>query len=409
MSSILPNKNSFLPSTPVDGQVFVDSKFIKWIYDAENRLWDKIGQVQSIPLATESSDGLLSPQLKSTIDSIPQSPGGFGLIVDTKTILKSPSNPDGIISGNVKLVSDSIDITCVGPNNRKITSNDPIVVCDGQQQSLPSLKFGINDLFLQTFYFNSCGPKGKSGDKGDTGPDGDNGYIQNGPPGVKGLPGENITQLCELAGIKFKDIDGLTDKVIVRLEAIDDKLVVTKGIVNSVSNKPADKLVILPIGRSLVFEGTGSCGKSRLRDWKIVQAQSDTSPTNVQLIRLAKGSDESSDSISINGTMDLNTFVTQIIEEYVSRLAQIDQQWGKQVKEYMQSLDDNARGILSDLANQLAMCEFNIPAIEYCITLNACKTAQSTTTTPSLSSPRITSGTANPTGGNVGDIYLQYS
>lgn len=409
MSSILPNRSSFLPSTPIDGQVFVDSQFVKWIYDAENRVWDKIGQVDSIPLATDNNAGLLSPQLKSVVDSIPQSPGGFGIITDTKTILKSPSNPDGVISGNIKLVSDSLNITCVGPNSQKITSSNPIVVCDGQQQQLPSLLFQVNETFLETFYFNSCGPKGKTGDKGDTGPDGDDGFIQNGPPGIKGLPGEDITDLCELAGIKFRDVDGLSDKAIVSLEAVDDKLIVTKGSVSAASNKPADKIVVAPIGRALVFEGTGSCGKSRLRDYKIVQAQSDISPTNVQLIRLARGSDESSDAIAINGTMDLNTFVDQMVEEYVGKLANIDEQWGKQVKEYMQSLDDNARGILSDLANQLSMCEFNTPAVEYCITLEACKTAQVPTTPSLLSSPRITSGTANPTGGNAGDIYLQYS
>jgi hypothetical protein len=64
--------------------------------------------------------------------------------------------------------------------------------------------------------------------------------------------------------------------------------------------------------------------------------------------------------------------VQGIVAEYKDRLTKLDQTWGKQVKQFIENIDDSARNILSDLAQQLTLCEFNLPAIEYCITFKGC-------------------------------------
>ena len=78
---------SVFPPMPTDGQIFIDSELVRWIYDKELDLWERSGTADSIPVATATSDGLLSRQLKSTLDTIPAVGGGFGIIVDTKYIL----------------------------------------------------------------------------------------------------------------------------------------------------------------------------------------------------------------------------------------------------------------------------------------------------------------------------------
>ena len=113
-SSIIRNGQcSVLPSTPTNGQVFVDSEFVKWIYNLELDLWERTGTVEAIPLATENTDGLMTSMDKRLLDKVPAVGGSFGLVVDTKLLLQSPTNPDGVVQGDIKLRSDSLDIVCV--------------------------------------------------------------------------------------------------------------------------------------------------------------------------------------------------------------------------------------------------------------------------------------------------------
>ena len=74
----MPNTN--LPQSPFDGQIFIDAFRVKWVYSSENGCWMRTGVVSDIPVASETIAGLLSSQLKNTLDGIPQKGGHFGII-----------------------------------------------------------------------------------------------------------------------------------------------------------------------------------------------------------------------------------------------------------------------------------------------------------------------------------------
>ncbi len=381
-STILSNgKCSVLPTTPTHGQVFVDSEFVRWIYNSKLKLWERAGTVDSIPLATTNSDGLMSASDKRMLDKVPAVGGSFGLVVDTKLLLQSPTNPEGVIQGDIQLKSESLDIICVGPDKVKLNcSVPPELECLSPNGEPPGLLFKLNDKFLDTLIVDLPGPLGKTGDTGDVGNQGNHGF-SDGPKGDDGEQGESIDELCELTDLKYNDITGIADTAIVGMELIDDdghgcKLIVTKSKLNVAEDEPAEKIIASAISRSVVYApdpDADTCDITRLDDFTFAQPPGDTTPLNIQLLRLPKGSNEHEDEpIGFNGTMNLQGFVGDIVTEYKSRLTKLDETWGKQVKSYVESIDDKARGILSGLADDLAQCEFDLPAVEYCITFTGC-------------------------------------
>ena len=111
VSSILPHdKCTILPIIPTDGQRFVDAQMVQWIFNAKFGVWERRGTVEDIPLATLDVSGYMSPQDKNMLDGVPAIGGGFGIITDTKLLLKSQTNPEGIITGDIVLRSESLDI-----------------------------------------------------------------------------------------------------------------------------------------------------------------------------------------------------------------------------------------------------------------------------------------------------------
>lgn len=379
-SSILPNGHcSILPITPTDGQIFIDKEMVKWIYNASNDLWERSGTSATIPLVSSTNIGYISYKDKALLDSIPAVPGGFGIITDTKLLLKSESNPEGVISGDIQLKSESLDIACANADGIRLDcSTPPSLECITSTELVPGFTFRLSKKFLDTLVFNLPGPQGKTGHKGAKGPQGKPGY-NGGPPGAKGKPGEDIEELCTLTGVVYNDIEGITDTAIVDMDILDDdghgcKLSVTKAKLNIPGDVPADKLYALPLNRYLVYEpepDEGTCAISRLTKWKLKKDPGDNTPTNLNLIRLATGSDQNTDQpVGFNANMTLRQFITGIVTAYQKKLTKIDKLYGKHVKEYINNLDNKARTILSNLANELSMCEFDLPAVEYCITFS---------------------------------------
>ncbi len=118
-------RETVLPATPTDKQIFVDSERVRWVYDAETEVWERAGTVENIPLANATTTGLMSSQDKALLDGVPEVGGGFGIIVDAKMVLQTASNPEGVIKGDVKLRSDSLDIICVGADRLKLKCQVP--------------------------------------------------------------------------------------------------------------------------------------------------------------------------------------------------------------------------------------------------------------------------------------------
>jgi len=75
--------------------------------------------------------------------------------------------------------------------------------------------------------------------------------------------------------------------------------------------------------------------------------------------------------------MTLEDFVKDVVKDYKSKLVDINDNWGAELKKYIESIDDKARTIISALANKVSMCEFNLPAVEYCITIACTPTSPS--------------------------------
>jgi hypothetical protein len=413
ISSILPNNRyTFLPISPTDGQRFVDAQLVQWIYNGKEGIWERRGTADELPLATLDQIGLLSPQDKNLIDSIPAVGGGFGIITDTKLLLQSPTNPEGVITGDIKLKSDSLDIVCVGPDKTKLDCVIPDALeCVGTipAETPPGLTFKLSSKFLDTLFIDVRGPKGKTGYKGEKGDQGEPGYSE-GPSGDKGIQGGSINELCTLDEIRYNDIGGITDTPIVGLNLVDDdghgcKLVVTKAKINVEEGRSADKLVVAGLSRSLIYEpdaDASNCDLTRLDDWTLVKSPGDRTPTNLQLLRLPKGTNETIDNpVGFNGTMTLEGFVGQLVNEYKDRLTKLDESWGKQVRDYINGLDDKARGILSNLANDVALCEFNLPAVEYGITFVGCEP-----TSPSAAAAQRAAHSPVTAGNNVATIGM---
>jgi hypothetical protein len=380
-SSILPNGLcSALPFTPTDGQVFIDAQRVQWVYSADNGVWERRGTADDIPLASSEQSGLMSPQQKNMLDKVPAIGGGFGIITDTKTILSAPNNPAGVISGDIVLKSDSLDITCIGYNGVELTPGctpltGDIICTETDTPDTAGLKFVLSEKFLKTLYVDAGGDKGKTGYEGPKGEEGENGWIPNGPSGNTGPAGEDILELCELEDIVYRDIPGLTDTAIVRMALLNDetggcKLVVYKAKIQSENESLANRLKATQVSRTIAYpESTNKCNIDSLLDYEILQAAGDTSPLDLQLLRLPK---QVTDEVNFNGSLSLSGFLDSIANIYRDKLKEADQTWGRQVKKYIESSDSSARTILSNLANEVAQCEFNLPAVEYCITFETC-------------------------------------
>ena len=380
-SSILPNGAcTALPFTPTDGQVFVDNERVKWVYDAELDLWQRSGTADVVPLATSDIIGYMSYLDKSLLDQIPAVPGGFGIITDTKLLLQSPTNPEGVIRGDIELVSESLDIECV--SNAGATINcltPPGMDCETNNGQSSGLSFKLSDKFLNSLLVNIPGQQGKKGPKGNKGNPGKPGFA-GGPAGRAGRPGPSISELCRLTGVKYNDLDGVTDTAIVDLGLIDDdghgcKLVVTKAKLNVPGDAPADKVIATPLIRGVVYDADDdpeNCKITRLDDWRLVKPVGDDTPLNIQLLRLSTGSEQTGQPSGFNASMTIKKFISDIVKEYKQRLAKVDRDYGKVVKSYIESIDSKARDILSSLANDLTQCEFDLPAVEYCITFTGC-------------------------------------
>ena len=385
-SSILPNDRcSVLPITPTDGQIFVDAERIKWIYNAENGVWDKAGTVDTAPLADNVESGLMSSADKRLLDGVPIIGGGFGLIVDSKLVLQSSANPSGVLQGNIKLVSDSLDIICVDSALDPIPSDQtspPQVISDEGNESpgeLPGLMFKASEKFLKTLMVDRPGPDGQRGLKGDTGGQGRDG-LSDGPVGKVGKGGVSIAEKCELVDVTYVDSPGSTTIGVVDISIQDNcELVLTTSPIGIDGESPS-KVTATPISRSVVYEedeedeGEETCDLTRLDDWKIAGGP-EKGEDAVQLLRLADGSHSS--GVAFSGDMTLINFVEDVVEHYKSKLVSVNDDWSKELKEYIESVDDKSRTIVSTLANQVSTCEFNLPAVEYCITIECPPTSPS--------------------------------
>jgi len=356
---------TLLPITPNDGQIFLDHENVQWRYNIEQDIWLKYAAIEVLPLATETNSGLMSGAHKTLLNNVPTTPGGFGIVI--------PHSIEPIV-GDIELLSNSLNIECVTTDNQPINPDCVYsgVACEGLLNNYPGFNFSLSHDFLNNLVVNFPGQAGPRGVQGVTGPQGALGWSL-GPKGIQGTTGIGTTVECTLGKIIYQDIPGVTDKAIVNLQINQDTCTLQYTVAKiQMSNGPAQELVATPLTRSIGYPNTvqrGNCDvTARLNDWILYQPSGDTTPLNMQLVRLAKNANIDTHAGNAFNTYPLVEFINDIVDNYQTQLEHNYTTWESQVKTYVQAIDNSARDILSGLANELAQCEFNLPA-QVCVSI----------------------------------------
>ena len=360
------------PDQPFDHQTLCDSFGVIWTFDSEFNCWRRDASVNKIPLASRTTTGLMSAQDKALLDSIPYKGGGFGIIVRPLLSLATPTNPDGVIFGDVVFLSDSLDITCVSGDGYDMKgikgsgcSPNGCVNVGATPDNAP--KPGFNLQISQTFLDSLCfeipgcvGPRGEKGPKGKTGAPG----TGDGPPGKKGNPGKDVTETSTFTGIKVLELDEISDTAVVGME-----LNAEKGILSVIKSRmrvpsadvPADQVIALPIVRSLDWTDD-EFGYSLTRP-----ADDPLPAANATIMHYPQGFTPGGDikETDVNAST-LGVFVDSIVNYYRNELLKLGEKYDVQIREHVIGRDDAARQQLNILAEELANCEFKLP-IETCM------------------------------------------
>lgn len=384
MATIRSDRVTVLPPVPFDGQSFIDSSHIRWIYSANNNVWINAGQVDTVPLASSELSGLLSAQDKVFIDSLPAVGGGFGLIVKPQLLLATEDNPEGIIQGDITLFSESLDIECIGSPRSTLASNAPCselrADCVDGDETI-GLAFRLSEKFLKSLIFDLPGSIGPEGNPGPKGKDGEPSVCPT-PVGDKGPPGKSRTETCKLVGPVYEDVDGVFSEAIVDIKTSRDCIVsAIKAPINVPENsKPADQVIATPVIRSIIFpENPGG-----ITDWELTKPSTDDTELDLLLLRIPTEGDCTNIAFA---SFQLSNYINDIVKDYEEKLIEFDEDWRQQVKAYIEQRDDEARKILANLANKIAECERKV------------KLCASTTTTcvPPLTTPVPITTTLAPT------------
>lgn len=365
------------PDSPDDQQIFVDNDGNQWVYDIHTDSWEFSGPKLNINLASGTETGLLSPQFKLLLDTIAQYPGAFGIIVD------KPYKQT--IEGNIKFVSNSLDISCLNSRGVNIGAEsgcgeETTVSCSGDVlendiATLPRFEIKLREAYLERLCIDLPSPKGPIGRTGPDGEKGEDGF-GDGPKGLTGEPGPNVNELLELRNIIIQDNSTLTNDVIVDLELVDRgqgpffKVLRSRRTLSA--NECALRLRTSAIARTLTFNSPitdNSCSLSGLNGWSINKVGNDPLPAAPFLIRT---SDDETEDCSTVFAFSMEQFIESVINEYEKEIVKLDQDWARQTKQHIEALDDRARKILSNLADELARCESTLAGTEFGITFERC-------------------------------------
>ena len=397
---------SALPKFPYDGQVFVDGNSVKWQWSAPLDVWVRIGTANTIPLATSTTPGLLSPQLKHLLDSVSPAGGSFGIIVGPQLILKSDANPDGVISGNITLHSESLTITPVAPDGSTLVTGagiaDPSTL---SVTNLPGFSLALSRNFLSSLCLEITGPVGPEGQQGPQGAHGLDGF-NDGPQGEQGDPGNDATTANVLTGVKVIDLNTVTDTAVVSLQ-IDGQsgvLAYTTAKMNvPEDDEPADQISPTPIQRSVIYPDVPPFGHDyvTLDDWQLGIPSGDSLAVDPEVLLVNMPS-----SAQIGDTVDVTTtkltdYITHVVNFYKQQLANFQTTWFTQMRDYITQTDAAARQALASLAQQVAQCEFSQP-LSFCLGIQPSDCTTGTSAATAAAAPPVGHGTNQFTGTELG-------
>jgi hypothetical protein len=369
-----------LPIEPFDNQIFIDAFKIKWVYASSMNVWTHQGKIDTIPLADSSTTGLLSKQLKTIIDAIPQKGGGYAII--TKPLLRkfrTAGNPDGVIYGNITLKSNSFDLNCVNANGEILSSIncEQTPIYQEGDEFPPGFDINFSKAFTNSFCIvvpGGPGPRGLQGDRGATGQDG----TGDGPQGNTGKIGVDATTHWALSGVKIVETDDIFDTAVVKLELRADtgQMVVTKGKIKlpTDTDLPVEEFLAQRIQRrikfSKCFEFTLTAIPCSPTD-PITQTNSELLEPDPIIIFYPQHFDPTNTNITRYQPTraKLSDLVNDIIQYYKDKLTEAATKWDAQLEKFITEQDKAARTVLDDIANELAACE-QTANIEFCLGVN---------------------------------------
>ena len=357
-----------LPEDPFDGQVYVDTFKVQWVFDGSVQCWRRYGAINEVPLASSTIIGLLSKEDKMRLDAVQEKGGGYGIIVRGLR-LRSQLNPDGILFGDVELVSHSLNVQCRDQDGKEISGSCSNVTFRETDTVPPGFDFNFSDGFLNSFCIEVAGGPGPVGLTGDQGEKGDDG-TGDGPTGLQGDQGFNYITAHKFTGVKIIDLDQITDTAVVTLAVNQElgKLYVTKSKINfpTGDNAIAKQLTASQLNRNIKFKGIcwdydfiiSPCGPAD--DYDIANPLVAYYPSNFDPTK------EISSYTPVRAR--LSDIISDMIATYQEKLNTVVDGFDEQIRVFIKEKDSQARQVLSALGDRLAECE-NITYLDYCIGL----------------------------------------
>lgn len=318
-----------------------------------------VGSEPSAPVEAPCGvTGLLSPEFKNLLDTVPTHPGGFGFIFPLGRYITQEHGVDSVLTGDIELRSNSFDITCIRGVDGDAGRN--------------TFKFTLNDDFVNSLCVEIKGNKGKRGDKGPKGANGRHG-TGDGPKGEQGPRGKDAVGVNKFTGIKIEELDEIHDTAVVdlMLDPSSCTLEVVKARMAVPENdEPATRVTAQPIYRDVKFNGTG------LDSWEIVSPldviTDATRSADIDIIKLPAGWNGQVTGAVPVVTMKLSQLVQLIVDYYQGKADEVIAGWDKDIKEYVATKDKEARTILAELAQELTECEWSAP-IKFCLDIEPIK------------------------------------
>ena len=287
-------------------------------------------------------------------------------------------NEHGVIQGNIELLSETLDISCVTGSGEVLEqpagcSVNRVFVDDPENP--PGLDIRVSKKFLDQFCIQIPGCVGPNGVRGPQGPKGKDG-TGDGPKGDKGVAGKDATTEHTFTGIKINDIDDVYDTavVVLELDAGAGKLHVVKAKIKVPdNNRPAERVIATAINRDLRFTDTDF-------EYEILMPGNDPiNVKNIEIMHYPQGFtpptvDSQRANIYEPNVITLSSFVDALVSHYKTKLDAASSDYDNQIKPFIEQKDTEARKILSELADEVSKCEWDMP-IEFClgITPENCK------------------------------------
>lgn len=343
---------SQIPIGQIHYQEFVDAFRIKWIYNAKDNIWSMIGPVSDIPIARSNDNedgptyGLFSAKDKATLNALSNKAGGFGFLLKPGRYLTEDNAADNILTGNVKIVSDSLSFV------------NTVYDCDSDK-----LTVDLSRDFIDSYCLEIKGPPGLPGANGDPGKDGRMG-TGDGPTGDPGKDGEDKTVLDEFGGIVYEELSGIYDTAVVdlRIDQSNCILDVVKADVSVAgSSKPASTVLAQPTTRDIKFNSISS-----MDGWTIISPSHEQATADLNIVRIPKGWSGDSDHPLPVIPYKISDMASSIISYYKQVTNKITARWDNLLYEWAKQTDKDAREKLHGLASELAECEFTLP-LEFCL------------------------------------------